>query len=125
MIQTVKQIVKKNFSTPDETRPIGKGTIEILQLEDNQIMRSTFEPGWRWSESVKPIVGTDSCQVPHLMYIISGRMNVRMDDGSISEFVPGDMGIIPPGHEAWVVGDEPAVGIDFKGSSLYAKPVSR
>lgn len=125
MIQVADKIIKKNFSDPDEKRPIAKGKIEVLKLEDTQIMRTTFEPGWRWSESVKPIAGTDSCQVQHLITIISGRMTVRMDDGSIVEFGPGDTGIIPAGHDAWVVGDEPVVAIDIKGSAAYALPVSR
>ena len=87
-------------------------------------MRAIFEPGWKWSESVKPIAGTDSCQVAHMGYQISGRMKVRMDDGSEQEFGPGDAGVIPPGHDAWVVGDEPVVFIDFQGAALYAKPQS-
>lgn len=116
------QVTKKSFSAPDETRPIAKGKVEVLNFGDLQPMRTVLEPGWRWSESVKPIVKTDSCQVNHLTYMISGRMRVRMDDGSEAEFGPGDVGAIPPGHDAWVVGNEPAVAIDFRGGAIYAKP---
>jgi len=118
------KIVKKSFDAPDETRPAAKAKVAVVDLGDVQAMRTTFEPGWRWSESVKPIAGTDSCQVLHLTYVISGRMAVRMDDGSEAEFGPGDVGVIPPGHDAWVVGDAPFVGIDFRGGAVYAKPPS-
>jgi hypothetical protein len=118
------QMIKKSFDAPDETRPIPKGKLEVVNVGDLQPMRTIFEPGWRWSESVKPIAKTDSCQVLHLSYIISGRMGVRMDDGSEAEFGPGDVGVIPPGHDAWVVGNEPVVGIDFRGGAIYAKPPS-
>jgi mannose-6-phosphate isomerase-like protein (cupin superfamily) len=118
------QMIKKSFDSPDETRPIAKGKVDVVNFSDLQPMRITFDPGWRWSESVKPIVKTDSCQVHHLTYVISGRMAVRMDDGSETEFGPGDVGVIPPGHDAWVVGNEPVVGIDFRGGAIYAKPPS-
>jgi hypothetical protein len=118
------KMVKKSFNAPDETRPIPKGKLEVVNLSDVQPMRTTFEPGWRWSESVKPIAKTDSCQVLHLTYFVSGRMGVRMDDGSEAEFGPGDVGVIPPGHDAWVVGNEPLVSIDFRGGAIYAKPPS-
>ena len=118
------KMAKKSFDAAYETRPIAKGKVEVVNLDELQVMRTTFEPGWRWSESVKPIVGTDSCQVHHLSYVISGRLAVRMDDGSTAEFGPGDIGVIPPGHNAWVVGDEPEVGIDFRGGAIYAKPQS-
>jgi quercetin dioxygenase-like cupin family protein len=81
----------------------------------------TFEPGWRWSEHVKPIAKTDSCQATHLMYCISGRMHVRMDDGTEQEIGPGDLAAIPSGHDAWIVGDEPCVAVDWGGSANYAK----
>jgi uncharacterized cupin superfamily protein len=113
--------VKKSFQAPEETRPIPKGKLEIVKLGDVTAMRATFEPGWRWSECVKPIAGTDSCQVAHLGYMVAGRMGVRMDDGSEEEFGPGDVGVIPPGHDAWVVGNEPMVFIDFQGGGTYAK----
>lgn len=93
-----------------------------MNLDDVQLMRTTFEPGWRWSESVKPIAKTESCQVPHLMVVISGRMAVRMDDGATVEFGPGDVGVVPSGHDAWVVGNQPVVAVDFHGGRTYARP---
>jgi hypothetical protein len=85
-------------------------------------MRATFEPGWRWSECVKPIAGTPSCQVAHLGYMVQGRMRIKMDDGSEEEIGPGEVAMIPPGHDAWIVGNERCVIIDFQGGSVYAKP---
>lgn len=114
--------IKKSFEMPDETRPFTKGKVEVVKLGDITAMRATFERGWRWSECLKPGVGTHSCQVAHLGYMVSGRMLIRMDDGSESEFGPGDVGRIPPGHDAWVVGNESVVFIDFQGGDTYAKP---
>jgi hypothetical protein len=114
-------MIKKNFDDPDETRPITNGKVEVVNFGELQPMRTTFEPGWRWSESVKPIVKTESCQVHHLTYFISGRLGVRMDDGTEAEFGPGDIGEIPEGHDAWVIGDEPVVAVDFRGGAIYAK----
>lgn len=114
--------VKKNFQAPEETRTIDKGKLEVVKLGDVTAMRATFEPGWRWSECVKPIAGTPSCQVAHLGYMIQGRMKVKMDDGSEEEIGPGDVAVIPPGHDAWIVGNERCVIIDFQGGSVYAKP---
>ena len=116
--------VKKSFDAPDETRPISKAKIAIVNLGDVTAMRGTFEPGWRWSECVKPVAGTESCQVAHLGYVLSGRMHVRMDDDSEHEVGPGDAIVIPPGHDAWIVGDEACVILDFQGGSVYAKPSS-
>jgi uncharacterized cupin superfamily protein len=113
---------RKNFDHPEETRTVDKGRIDFVKLGDATAMRARFEPGWRWSECVKPIAGTESCQVAHLMHVVSGRMRVRMDDGSETEFGPGDVGSIPPGHDAWIVGEEPFVAIDFQGGATYARP---
>lgn len=114
----------KGFASPDETREFvdSKGRLEVVQLEGGAVGRATFAPGWRWSEHVKPIAGTDSCQVPHLSYVISGRMGVRMDDGSEYEVGPGDVMALPPGHDAWVIGDEASVQVDFQGAAHYAEP---
>jgi hypothetical protein len=114
--------VRKNFETPDETRQISDGQVEIVSLGDVTGMRGTFNPGWMWSTSVKPIAGTDSCQVNHIGYQFSGRLGVRLDDGSEVEYGPGDAYNIPPGHDAWVIGDEPVVSVDFRGGETYAKP---
>ena len=115
------ETVKKSFDSPEETRNVDKGRVEILDMNGVQVMRATFEPGWKWSESVKPVAGTDSCQVGHLVYGVSGRMVIKMDDGTETEVGPGDVTAIPPGHDAWIVGDEPFVGIDFQGGANYAK----
>ena len=83
--------------------------------------RATFEPGWKWSEHVKPIAGTDSCQAAHMGYFIAGRMKVVMDDGEEMEYGPGDFGVMDAGHDAWVLGNEPCVVIDWQGFADYAK----
>jgi len=120
----MNKLVKKSFNAPDETRPIAKGKVEVVKLDDSQVILNKFEPGWRWSESVKPIAKTDSCQVNHTLYIVSGRLSVRMNDNSTAEFGPGDVGVIPAGHDAWVNGDVACVNLDFGGSTTYAKPMS-
>lgn len=115
-------VERKPLNEPDESRPIDKGTVEIVKIGGSTVMRTTFQPGWKWSECVKPVAGTDSCQVDHLGYCVSGQMRVRMNDGTELEFFGGDAMRIPPGHDAWVVGDEPYVGVDFTGGEQYAKP---
>lgn len=113
----------RNFDSPDETRPFeGKGQVDIISVAGQQIGRATFEPGWKWSNNVKPIAGTDSCQANHFGYVISGRMKVYMDDGSETEVGPGDVMAIAPGHDAEVLGDEPCVTIDWGQFGDYAKP---
>ena len=112
----------KNFDSPDEVRNFeGKGKADVVNIGGRVIGRGTFEPGWRWSENVKPIAGTESCEVSHLGYVVSGRMKVRMDDGSEGEVGPGDVAAIPPGHDAEVIGDEPCVLVDFGEFGEYAK----
>jgi uncharacterized cupin superfamily protein len=112
----------KSFDSPDEVRPFeGKGQVEMVNLAGHAVGRGTFEPGWKWSENVKPIAGTDTCQVSHLGYVISGRMRVYMDDGSEGEIGPGNVVAIPPGHDAEVVGDEACVMLDFGEIGAYAK----
>jgi quercetin dioxygenase-like cupin family protein len=119
----MERLERKTFDSPDETRTMsGMGTVELLEIGGMTVGKATFEPGWRWSEHVKPIAGTESCQVAHLGYILSGRQGVRMDDGTELEFGPGDMVAIPPGHDGWVIGDEPSVVLDFTGMATYAKP---
>jgi hypothetical protein len=112
----------KNVGSPDEVRTfVDKGHANVMSIAGMTVLYGTFEPGWRWSEHVQPIAGTDSCQAPHLMYCLSGRMGVRMDDGTEGECGPGDLVSIAPGHDAWVVGDESCVAVDFGGYALYAK----
>ena len=112
----------KSFDSPDETRPFeGKGQADVVEVGGHGVARATFEPGWKWSTNLKPIAKTDSCQVSHLGYCVSGRMKVYMDDGSEQEVGPGEAAAIPPGHDAEVIGDEPCIWIDFGEISEYAK----
>jgi len=112
----------KSFDAPEEVRPFtDKGAAEVVTLADTTVLRARFEPGWRWSEHVAPIAGTDVCQSPHLLYVLSGRMRVRMEDGAEGEVGPGDAARIEPGHDAWVVGDEACVVVDFGSSPSYAQ----
>ena len=99
----------------------GKGKLELVNLEKGPVGRATFEPGWQWSKHVKPIAKTDSCQAAHLGYFVRGRMKIVMDDGESQEFGPGDFLECAPGHDAWVLGDEPCVVIDWQGYADYAK----
>ena len=112
---------KKSINTPEETRTFPKGKLDLVTVEGATFGLATFEPGWKWSESVKPIVKTDSCQAPHTNYHLSGKLHVVMDDGTEEEFGPGDIGVVPPGHNAWVVGNEPVVALDITGMVDYAK----
>src|SRR5437868_6844925 len=117
------EIKGKGFESADEVRPFkdGKGQVELVDLNGHMIGRGTFEPGWRWSEHVKPLAGTESCQVQHVGYVLSGRMKVVGDDGSEIEVKPGDAFVMPPGHDAWTVGEEPCVLVDFGGLEGYAQ----
>ncbi len=117
------RMIRKSADTPEETRSFqdGSGRLELVDLDGAQVGRATFEPGWRWSTHVKPVAGTDSCQAAHMGYNVSGRMKVVMDDGEETEFGPGDFMVIPPGHDAWTVGDDACVVIDWQGMANYAK----
>jgi hypothetical protein len=122
MAITAKMQKKSLDSSPDETRTFEKGKIDLANFSgDVTVGRAIFEPGWSWEKCVKPIAKTNSCQAPHTMYIISGRMKVVMDDGTEAESGPSEAVIIPPGHNAWVVGNEPCIAIDFTGAKDYAK----
>jgi hypothetical protein len=117
-----RQVVAHALSgTPDEVREFPNGTAEIFTIGGDEIGRLTFRPGFRWSNDLKPIANTDSCEAPHFQYHLSGRLAIRMDDGT--EFVaePGDITSLPSGHDAWTVGDAPAVVVDWFGASDYAK----
>lgn len=113
------KLESKNMSNPDEVRSLTKTKNEVVKVGEHTVMRSTFEPGWKWSECVKPAAGTPSCQVHHVIYAISGKLNVRMDDGTEKEIGPGDTAVIPPGHDAWVNGNQAFIGIDFTGGATY------
>ena len=115
-------IESRDFSAPDETRTPDKTTVELVNIGGGQIGRYTFQPGWTWSECIKPVVGTDSCQTEHVGYVVSGSLHVTHEDGSEGDVKAGDVYRISPGHDAFVVGDEPAVFVEFQGAASYAKP---
>ena len=114
-------MLKRNMLSPDETRTFDQGKLELVTMGGITFGRATLQPGWRWATSVEPLAKTKSCEAPHLQYHVSGRLHVVMDDGSEDEFGPGDISLLPSGHDAWVVGDEPVVVIDVTGMVDYAK----
>jgi hypothetical protein len=118
----VKGVETKSFDKPDETRMFeGKGMAEVAMLAGRSVARGTFEPGWRWSANIKPIAGTDSCEISHLGYCMQGRMRVHMNDGSEQEIAAGEAFAIPPGHDAEVIGNDNCVMLDFGEIAEYAK----
>jgi hypothetical protein len=114
-------ITKKSFDAPDETRTPPKAKAEVVRLGDGSVGRLTAEPGWRWSEHMAPVVGTDSCQARHVGVMVSGAFHIVHDDGTESDIRAGDVYRIDPGHDAWVLGDEPAVALEFESAETYAK----
>ena len=112
----------RSHDAPDEVRTPDKTRVEVVRHKDFTIARLIFQPGWRWSECVKPIVHTDTCQVSHVGYAVSGRVTIRMNDGSQTTIVPGMSYTIPPGHDAWVEGNEPFIGIEVVSAGVYASP---
>jgi hypothetical protein len=110
-----------DFSAPDEVRRPQRTTVELVKIAGGEVGRYTFEPGWRWAECIKPIVGTDSCQVEHVGYVVSGSLHIQHDDGSTGEATPGTVYRIAAGHDAWVLGDQPVVVVEFQGAATYAK----
>jgi hypothetical protein len=117
-------ITARSFESPDEVRSPDKTKVEVVDLDGVKAARVTFQPGWRWSECIKPVAGTDSCQAHHVGVMASGTIHVRHDDGTEADLGPGEAYVINPGHDAWVVGDEPVVGFEFDSSAAqtYAKP---
>ena len=111
----------KSFMAPTEVRTFPKGRVELLTIGGTTIGRAILEPGWRWLTSVQPLVQTKSCEAPHFQYHVAGTLHVVMDDGSEFDCKAGDVSLLPMGHDAWVVGDEPAVVVDFQGMVDYAK----
>ena len=111
----------KSLSKPDEVRTFDKGKLEIINIGGRTVGRATFQPGWRWSKSVKPLVNTKSCEAPHFQYHISGTIRIKMDDGTERDVKAGDVSLLGAGHDAWVIGDEPVVVVDFQGMLDYAK----
>ncbi|HRO29608.1 MULTISPECIES: cupin domain-containing protein [Micrococcaceae] len=112
----------KNVSAPDEVREFPLGTGEIVTIGGGQVALITLQPGWKWSEHVKPVAGTDLCEAPHFQYMISGQVHIRMADGSEFDARAGDVVVVQPRHDAWVVGDEPAVTVDWGGAHVWGKP---
>jgi quercetin dioxygenase-like cupin family protein len=119
---TVKQFQVKSHATPDEVRTPNKTKVEVVHLEGFTIGRFNFQPGWRWSECIKPVVHTDQCQLSHVGYAVSGKIKVRMKDGTEKTISAGDSYSIPPGHDAWVDGNQPFVGLEIMSADVYAKP---
>jgi hypothetical protein len=111
----------KMFARPDEVRTFEKGRLELVNIGGGVVGRLTLEPGWRWSTHVKPVAGTAWCEAPHFQYQVSGRMHVQMADGTSLESGPGDVMVLPSGHDAWVLGNEPVVGVDWQGATNYAR----
>src|SRR5687767_6966136 len=117
-------LVTKNFESPDEVRSPDKTKIEVVDLAGVKAARMTAQPGWKWSECIKPVAGTDSCQAHHVGVIVSGTLHIRHDDGTETDVTPGTAYVVEPGHDAWVVGDEAVVAFEFDSSTAgtFAKP---
>jgi hypothetical protein len=124
MATSTSGMIRRSLDSPDEVRHFenDSGELQIVNVGGESIVgRAVFKSGWKWSKDVKPIAGTESCQGAHAGYVISGRMRVRMDDGAEDEFGPGDVMICPPGHDAWTIGNEACVVVDWQGFADYAK----
>ena len=119
--QIEQQIEQRDFAQSDEVRTFEKGYAEILRVGGMEIGRLVFQPGWRWSEHVKPIAGTELCEAPHFQYHLSGTLRIRSVDGQEFDATPGQVTSLPGGHDAWVVGDEDVVVVDWYGASHYAE----
>jgi hypothetical protein len=118
----VTKFETKSLDGPDEVRTPSKTRIEVVHLGGFTLGRFNFEPGWRWSECIKPVAGTDSCQVSHVGYVVSGTMTVHLADGQEQTIKAGESYTIPPGHDAWVEGNEPVVAIEMMSAETYARP---
>ena len=120
-MQLMQMAELASFSKPSEVRAFPKGRVELVKIGGVTVGRAIFKPGWRWSSSVQPLAKTPSCQAPHFQYHVAGILMVKMDDGTELECRPGDVSFLPSGHDAWVVGNEDAVIVDFQGMVDYAK----
>jgi class 3 adenylate cyclase len=121
---SMARLQRKPLSQPDETRPFHRGSTDVYELDEMVIGRMTMEPGWIWSRDVKPLAGTETCQYHHLGVALSGILHVEMEDGATANVGPNEAFEIPAGHDAWVVGDDPWVAIDFRGVRSFARPVA-
>jgi hypothetical protein len=119
--ETQSTLQRKDFATPDETRPFEFGKVEIVEIGDGTVGRLILQPGWRWSKHVKPLANTEWCEAPHFQYHVSGVLHIVMTDGTEWDGKPGEVALVPPGHDAWVVGNEPVVLLDWHGATNYAK----
>jgi len=117
----MKKAERKDFKSPDEVRTFEKGKMELLNFGEGVVGLARLEPGWRWSLHVKPIAKTKLCEVPHFQYQISGQLHVVMENGDEFDIFPGQVSCLPPGHDAWVVGNEPAIILEWSGAKIYAK----
>jgi quercetin dioxygenase-like cupin family protein len=115
------EVILKRFERPDEVRTFEKGRFELVRVGGMTIGRATYEPGWKWSQHVGQAMGAKSCSVEHVGLVVSGRATAAMDDGRVIEMRAGDVFYVAPGHDSWVVGDEPYVSLHFMGASDYAK----
>ena len=118
---TTTQTEHRQFAAPDEVRPFHRGRLELLHVGGSDIGRLVLQPGWRWSNDVKPIAGTELCEAPHFQYHVAGTLHIEMADGTSYDAGPGDVTSLPSGHDAWVVGDEDVVVVDWYGASEYAR----
>jgi hypothetical protein len=123
MQDTATRSAHKSFAAPDEVREFPLGRAEILELGGGEVGRYTVQPGWRWSEHIKPIAGTELCEAPHFQFHVSGTLRIREADGTEYDIGPGEVSMLTPGHDAWVVGDEPATVVDWGGAHNWAKPL--
>ena len=117
----MNQAEHRGFRKPDEVREFPKGRVELIKIGGATVGRAVFEPGWKWSTSVQPLAKTKSCEAPHFQYHVAGVRRILMDDGTECDCRAGDVSLLPSGHDAWVVGNEPAVVVDFQGMIDYAK----
>jgi quercetin dioxygenase-like cupin family protein len=122
MAKTQEKLIIKNFARPDEVRKFEKGKIELVKVNGTMVGKATLEPGWKWSTHVKPIAKTELCEAPHFQYILSGTMTLRTAEGEEHTVRAGDVLKTGAGHDAWVVGSETVVAVDFQGLVDYAKP---
>ena len=114
-------IESKNVNSPDESRTPDKTKVDVARVGGREVARMTLQPGWKWSECIKPVAKTASCQAEHVGYVVSGRLHVVHDDGTTRDLGPGDAYVITPGHDAWVLGQEAVVGLEFSSAATYAK----
>jgi hypothetical protein len=115
----------RGFGKPEETRKFDKGKLDLVKIGGAMVGRAEFQPGWRWSKSLKPLMKTESCEAPHFQYHLAGTLRIKMDDGTTKDVKAGEISFVPPGHDAWVVGKTPVVVIDFQGMVDYAKSLAK